>query len=78
MASTTLNVRIQPYRLFTRNEAAAYCRRSPKKFEGQCPVAPIVMADGDKLWDVVDLDKWIDSLKTGHGFDGDDIISKLS
>ncbi|WP_158807989.1 hypothetical protein [Beijerinckia sp. L45] len=78
MTSTILNLRIQPYRLFTKVEAAAYCRRSTKKFEGQCPVAPIVMADGDKLWDVVDLDKWIDSLKAGHVFDSDDIISKLS
>lgn len=34
-----------------------------KKFEEQCPVTPIKMADGDLLWDVLDLDKWIDSLK---------------
>lgn len=63
MAVTTLNLRIQPYRLLTKVEAAHYCRRSVKKFENQCPVRPIQMADGDLLWDVLDLDRWIDSLK---------------
>lgn len=63
MTVTTLNLRVQPYRLFTKVEAAHYCRRSVKKFETQCPVRPIEMADGDLLWDVLDLDRWIDSLK---------------
>ena len=35
------------------------------------------MADGDRLWDVVDLDTWIDSLKAGGDVHGDDIIAKL-
>jgi len=57
MPSATLNLRIQPFRLLTKAEAAHYCRRSIKKFEFQCPVAPIEMADGDLLWDVHDLDR---------------------
>jgi hypothetical protein len=64
MVVTTLNLRVQPYRLFTKAEVAHYCRRSVKKFDEQCPVKPIEMADGDLLWDVLDLDRWIDSLKT--------------
>jgi hypothetical protein len=63
MASATLSLRVAPFRLLTKAEAAHYCRRPIKKFEFQCPVSPIEMADGDRLWDVRDLDRWIDSLK---------------
>jgi len=63
MATATLNLRVQPYRLLTKTEAAHYCRRPLKTFDQQCPVAPVVMPNGDKLWDVHDLDRWIDSLK---------------
>jgi hypothetical protein len=36
-------------------------------------VQPIRMADGDRLWDVRDLDIWIETLK-GHGVDDADVI----
>jgi predicted alpha/beta hydrolase family esterase len=77
MATANLNIRLQPYRLMTKAEAAHYCRRSPKKFEAQCPVRPVEMADGDRLWDVRDLDQWIDSLKASGNGDGDDIVARL-
>jgi len=76
MPSATLNLRVQPYRLMTTAEAAHYCRRPVKKFQGQCPVAPVVMPDGDKLYDVQDLDKWIDGLKHDAASD-DEIIGRL-
>ena len=72
-----LNLRVQPFRLLTRAEAAHYCRRSVKKFEAQCPVKPLVMADGDLLWDVQDLDAWIDLLKAGRADDADAIVGRL-
>lgn len=78
MSSATLNLRVQPYRLLTRAEAAHYCRRPVKKFEGQCPVRPISLPDGDVLWDVQDLDRWIESLKAGRGDDADAIIGRLA
>jgi hypothetical protein len=46
-----------------------------KKFEAQCPVQPLEMIDGDRLWDVKDLDRWIDSLK--GDLDADDILARL-
>jgi hypothetical protein len=73
----TLNLRVQPFRLLTRAEAAHYCRRSVKKFEAQCPVTPVQMADGDCLWDVRDLDRWIDSLKNDPDDDASAIVSRL-
>jgi hypothetical protein len=77
MTVTTLNLRVQPYRLLKKAEAAHYCRRSVKNFETQCPVRPIKMPDGELLWDVLDLDKWIDELKGGAGEAADAILSKL-
>ena len=77
MTITTLNLRVQPFRLLTKMEAAHYCRRTVKTFEAQCPVAPIKMANGDRLWDVRDLDRWIDSLKGPPGNDLDDIVMRL-
>lgn len=74
MTVTTLNLRVQPYRLLAKAEAAHYCRLSVKNFPTQCPVKPIKMADGVLLWDVLDLDKWIDSLKSGANDDAADVI----
>lgn len=77
MPATTLNLRIRPFRLLTKSEAADYCRRSGRKFEAQCPVKPVLMADGDRLWDVHDLDAWIDSIKAGPSDDADAIVARL-
>jgi hypothetical protein len=77
MATTTLNLRVQPFRLLTRSEAAHYCRRSAKKFEAQCPVQPLKMADGDLLWDVQDLDRWIESLKSGKLDEAEAALARL-
>ncbi|MGO9236271.1 MAG: hypothetical protein ACLP4V_20185 [Methylocella sp.] len=69
-------IRIPPQRLFTKAEAAHYCRRSATKFEVECPVSPVIMPGGDRLWDVQDLDKWIDGLKVTSGT-ADEILAKL-
>jgi len=59
--------------------AAFYCRRSVKKFETQCTVRPVKMADGDLLWDVHDLDGWIDGLKSSTDKDDPDkIVARLA
>jgi hypothetical protein len=77
MPSTTLNLHIQPFRLLTKAEAAHYCGLSTKKFESQCPVAPLEMADGNMLWDVHDLDRWIETLKNDVGDDASAIVARL-
>jgi hypothetical protein len=48
-----------------------------EKIKAQCPVPPIEMADGDRLWDVRDLDRWIDSLKNDFGDDANAIVARL-
>ena len=76
MPSAILNLRVQPFRLLKKAEAAHYCSRSLKTFEAQCPVRPISMANGDRRWDVLDLDRWIDGLK-GDSPAVDDILDRL-
>jgi hypothetical protein len=77
VTAATVNLRVQPFRLLTKAEAAHYCRRSVKKFQAQCPVSPIEMADGDRLWDVRDLDRWIDAMKEGVDDDAGAIVARL-
>jgi hypothetical protein len=77
VTTATVSLRVQPFRLLTKAEAAHYCRRSVKKFETQCPVPPIEMADGDRLWDVRDLDRWIDAMKVGVDDDPGAIVAML-
>ncbi|MGQ3674013.1 hypothetical protein ACT6QH_00695 [Xanthobacter sp. TB0139] len=68
-----LNVTAQPYRMMKKGEAASYCGLPLTRFERLCPVAPVVYPDGSKLWDVRDMDLWLDGLKGGD-ISGDDAI----
>jgi len=74
---TTLNLSIVAKRILTRREAAERCGRSLKRFEVECPVAPIRFPNGDLLYDVIDLDKWLDKLKD-NGEDSEEIIKRLA
>jgi hypothetical protein len=77
MTVATVNLRVQPYRLLNKVEAAHYCRLPVKKFRAMCPIKPIQMADGIVLWDVQDLDAWIDAMKSGTESDDFLIAAKL-
>ncbi|MEW9522361.1 hypothetical protein MRBLRH8O_000141 [Agrobacterium radiobacter] len=57
--------------------AADYLGIPQKRFPVTCPVTPVALPGDVKLYDVRDLDKWLDELKVGLGDDDDDIISKL-
>jgi hypothetical protein len=75
MSVATLNVRVTPRRMLKPAEAAEYCGRPRRHFEAECPVAPIAFPNGDRLYDMRDLDRWIDSLKAGAS--ADDIVARL-
>ncbi|BBE74330.1 hypothetical protein [Oharaeibacter diazotrophicus] len=75
MAVQTINLRLTPRRLLKASEAAEYCGRSRKTFATECPVAPIAFPNGDRLYDMHDLDRWIDALKAGDT--ADDIVARL-
>jgi hypothetical protein len=67
VSTATLQLNIVPKRMLTKSEAAQHCGRSVRRFEIECPVAPIRFPNGDLLWDVKELDTWLDNLKAGTG-----------
>ena len=77
MNSATLNIKVSPRRMLTTREAADYCGLSSKRFPYECQVRPIAMPKGGFLYDMQDLDQWIDSLKSGKSILDDEIIEKL-
>lgn len=77
MASATLNIKVSPRRMLRTNEAADYCGISLKRFPMECTVVPVAMPNGVKLYDIQDLDAWIDSLKCGSSADDDSLLERL-
>lgn len=77
MTMATLNLRVSPRRMLRAAEAADYCGRPVKRFRAECPVTPVTFPSGDQLYDMQDLDRWIDSLKGGAPDNADDIIDRL-
>jgi hypothetical protein len=74
---TLVQLNIVAKRMMTKSEAAAHCGRSVKRFEAECDVAPIKFPNGDRRYDVHDLDAWLDRLKGGANVEADEIIGKL-
>lgn len=77
MSQATLNLRVSPRRMLSPREAAEYCGRPAKRFQNECPVRPIAFPNGDNLYDMRDLDDWIDGLKGGDSAAADDIVARL-
>jgi hypothetical protein len=78
LASAVLQLNIVPKRMLTKAEASNHCGRSIKRFEIECPINPVQFANGDRRYDVHDLDAWLDDLKRGTvRNDADQIITRL-
>ena len=78
MNATVLHLTIVSKRMLTLQEAAQHCGRSLKRFEIECPAVPVIFPNGDRRFDVHDLDKWLDSYKRGDGYaDADAIVARL-
>jgi hypothetical protein len=77
MASATLNIKVSPRRMLSPREAAEYCGLAPKRFPQECCVPPVSMPTGTKLYDMRDLDLWLDSLKSGDPTGDDELLGKL-
>lgn len=78
MTTATLNIRVQPRRMVTEKDAAEYCGLPAKMFRHVSPVTPIEMPGGRKLFDLRDLDVWLDGLKDGQLSDDDSIVARLN
>jgi len=66
-------------RLLTKGEAASYCGVSVPTFLMLCPVKPIALGEDKRLerYDLLSLDKWIDSLGVGSKQLGRDWLSAM-
>ena len=76
MASATLNLNVVPRRMLKPSEAATYCCLSGTKFKRECPVDPIEYECGDRVYDIRELDKWLDTYR-GGSTDIDEQIGRL-
>ncbi len=73
MASATLNLRVISPRMLTPRQADDYCGLPTK----QLAIAPVEMPNGKKLYDIRDLDEYLDGLKSVQPGDDDTIIGRL-
>lgn len=78
MPAMMIEIPSVPTRLLTKGEAARYCRLNTNRFSVICPVRPVEIDKNKKVYDIKELDGWIDSLKTNTHNDSDDaLIEKL-
>jgi hypothetical protein len=78
MSRTALNIAVIPKRMLTKSEAADYASRSVRQLEAECPVKPIQFQNGDRRYDLRDLDQWLDNLKAGNANeDAASILARL-
>lgn len=66
-------------RLLTKAEAASYCGVSVATFLMLCPVRPVALGAGKRLerYDLLSLDKWIDSLDQFQATRGRDWLKMM-
>ena len=63
--------------MVTTKEAASYCGIPVTRFPAECEVRPVEMPHGKKLYDIHDLDAWLDSLKPQSLDDDLSILERL-
>lgn len=61
--TTILNIRVAPRRMLSLREAGDYCGIPAKRLPAITGIAPVEMPQGEKLYDIKDLDAWLDDLK---------------
>ena len=76
MTTATLNLSIVTKRMLTKAEAAHYCGLLVSRFEVDCPVRPVRVGTRD-LWDIRDLDLWLDGLKETVDSSVESIVARL-
>ncbi|PZU21950.1 MAG: hypothetical protein DI589_13730 [Shinella sp.] len=77
VSAATLNIKVSPRRMLSEREAAEYIGLTLKRFQGARPVAPIEMPGKVLVYDMRDLDAFIDQRKVGASDNDDDILAAL-
>ena len=73
MGNATLNLRVSPRRMLNAREAAEYTGIKA----AQLPVQPVELPNGKKLYDLRDLDAFLDGLKGEGESDHEAILGRL-
>lgn len=66
-----------PRRMLTPSEAALYCGVPKARFKAIVAVPAVAMPHGRRLFDLRDLDRWLDGLAQKSLNDDDAIIARL-
>lgn len=77
MTTAMVNIRVAPRRMLSLRDAAEYCGYTPKKFPAATGISPLAMPYGQNLYDIKDLDAWLDALKKNDLDSNEAIIGKL-
>lgn len=77
MPNAILTLTVSPYRMLSIADAANYCGVAKTRFQNICPVPPVELSNGTQRWDVRDLDRWLDSLKSADDCSDDALLSRL-
>lgn len=77
MAGATLNIRVVQPRMMSLKQAAEYVGVPQGRFPATCPVSPVALPGDIRLYDVRDLDDWLDLCKAGSVDSDDAILDKL-
>ena len=72
-----LNIRVVQPRMVPLKDAAAYVGLTAKRFPLACSVRPISMPGNVELYDMRDLDTWLDQMKAGSIDADEEILRKL-
>lgn len=78
VGNAVLNIRVAPRRMLSEKEAADYVGIPRRYFRADCSVAPVELSRGLKVWDMRDLDEWLDSQRNAALDGDDDIVSRLN
>lgn len=76
MSMATLNIKVSPRRMLSPREASEYCG-IPTKQLAVTGISLVAMPHGQNLYDIKDLDTWLDGLKDSALDSDDAIIGKL-
>ncbi|MFZ2100123.1 MAG: hypothetical protein WAU86_06115, partial [Oricola sp.] len=72
------SVTITPRRLLTAKEAADYCGIAQKQLRFQTGIAPVALPNSKQLFDIRDLDRFIEGCKSpSAALSDDDILARL-
>ncbi len=75
--SAIVAIKLAPRRMLNLREAADYCGVSRKQFTMLSGIAPVAMPHGHKLYDIKDLDAWLDALKNNAPDGHEAILARL-